>query len=66
MVRREEVDDNLSTLMDFRYKRKYVAETGADGQGKRKSGLPSAQVRWRAVMPWYRATGRTMRQAAWA
>ena len=33
-----QVDDNLSTLMDFRYKRKYVAETGADGQGKRKSG----------------------------
>ena len=33
-----QVDDNLSTLMDFRYKRKYVAENGADGQGKRKSG----------------------------
>ena len=32
------VDDNLSTLMDFRYKRKYVAESGADGQGSRKSG----------------------------
>ena len=33
-----QVDDHMSTLMDFRYKRKYVAETGADGQGKRKSG----------------------------
>jgi len=33
-----QVDDNLSTLMDFRYKRKYVAENGADGQGKRRSG----------------------------
>ena len=33
-----QVDDHMSTLMDFRYKRKYVAENGADGQGKRKSG----------------------------
>ena len=32
------VDDNMSTLMDFRYKRKYVAETGMDGQGARKYG----------------------------
>ena len=32
------VDDNLSTLMDFRYKRKYVAENGVDGMGQRKSG----------------------------
>ena len=29
------VDDNMSTLMDFRYKRKYVAGNGMDGQGKR-------------------------------
>ncbi len=33
-----QVDDNLSTLMDFRYKRKYVAENGVDGMGARKSG----------------------------
>ena len=33
-----QVDDNLSTLMDFRYKRKYVAENGVDGSGGRKSG----------------------------
>ena len=33
-----QVDDNMSTLMDFRYKRKYVAPNGADGQGGRKSG----------------------------
>ena len=33
-----QVDDNLSTLMDFRYKRKYVADSGVDGQGQRKSG----------------------------
>ena len=32
------VDDNLSTLMDFRYKRKYVAENGADGSGGRRTG----------------------------
>ena len=32
------VDDNLSTLMDFRYKRKYAAPNGMDGQGARRSG----------------------------
>ena len=32
------VDDNMSTLMDFRYKRKYVAENGMDGQGSHKNG----------------------------
>ena len=32
------VDDNMSTRMDFRYKRKYVAGNGVDGQGGRKSG----------------------------
>ena len=32
------VDDHMSTLMDFRYKRKYVAPNGMDGQGKRSSG----------------------------
>ncbi len=33
-----QVDDNMSTLMDFRYKRKYVAENGMDGQGNHKNG----------------------------
>ncbi len=33
-----QVDDNLTTLMDFRYKRKYTAENGVDGMGARKSG----------------------------
>ena len=33
-----QVDDNMSTLMDFRYKRKYVAGDGGDGQGARRSG----------------------------
>ena len=32
------VDDNMSTLMDFRYKRKYVAGNGMPGQGKRCYG----------------------------
>ena len=32
------VDDHLTTLMDFRYKRKYTAPNGVDGSGSRKSG----------------------------
>jgi len=32
------VNDHMSTLMDFRYKRKYVAGNGMDGGGKRCSG----------------------------
>lgn len=32
------VDDNLATLLDFRYKRKYVAEDGQQGGGKRMTG----------------------------
>ena len=32
------VNDHMSTLMDFRYKRKYVAGNGMDGQGKRCTG----------------------------
>lgn len=37
-------DDNMSTLMDFRYKRKYVAENGENGRGKRCSGKDGADV----------------------
>jgi len=33
-----QTDLNMSTLMDFRYKRKYVAGNGTDGSGKRCSG----------------------------
>ncbi|NLG92779.1 MAG: GTPase ObgE [Clostridiales bacterium] len=33
-----QVDDNLSTLADFRYKRKYVAKNGEDGKGGRCYG----------------------------
>lgn len=32
------VDDHMSTLMDFRYKRKYVASNGMNGQGRRCNG----------------------------
>ena len=32
------VNDNLTTLLDFRYKRKYSAQTGANGQGRNMSG----------------------------
>lgn len=38
------VDDNMSTLMDFRYKRKYVAENGMDGQGGRKYGKKGSDL----------------------
>jgi len=32
------VDTSMSTLMDFRYKRKYEAGNGADGSGKTRTG----------------------------
>ena len=32
------VDEHMSTLMDFRYKRKFIAGNGQPGQGKRCSG----------------------------
>lgn len=32
------VDDNLTTLADFRYKRKYTAPNGGDGMGGNKNG----------------------------
>lgn len=33
-----QADDNLSTLSDFRYRRKYTAPNGEDGRNKRSSG----------------------------
>ena len=32
------VNDNLTTLLDFRYKRKYAAQAGQNGQGRNMSG----------------------------
>ena len=51
----------MSTLMDFRYKRKYTAPNGADGQGGRRSGkdglllsqaLGNTAIVLAAVVPW--------------
>ena len=39
-----QADDNMSTLMDFRYKRKYTAPNGLDGQGGLKSGRDGADL----------------------
>ena len=38
------VDDNLSTLADFKYKRKYKAENGQNGQGGRRNGRKGADL----------------------
>ena len=38
------VDDNLSTLLDFRYKKKYAAAPGENGGGKRCSGKDGADL----------------------
>ena len=32
------VDVNMRTLLDFKYKRKYIAESGFDGKGSNMSG----------------------------
>ena len=32
------VSDQMTTLLDFRYKRKYAAQAGANGQGRKMSG----------------------------
>ncbi len=38
------VDDNLSTLLDFRYKKKYVAAAGENGMSKRMKGKDGADL----------------------
>ena len=38
------VDDHMSTLMDFRYKRKFVAANGENGLNKRCSGKDGENV----------------------
>ena len=37
-------DENMSTLMDFRYKRKYVAQNGVNGQGRKMKGRDGEDV----------------------
>lgn len=39
-----QADDNLSNLIDFRYKRKYIAEKGKDGGTKRCTGKNGADL----------------------
>ncbi len=38
-------DDNMSTLVEFRYKRKFVAENGENGGGKRCSGKNGKDIK---------------------
>ena len=38
------VDPGLSTLMDFRYKRKYAAKPGGDGAGNRCNGKKGEDI----------------------
>ena len=56
-------DDNLSTLMDFRYKRKYTAADGENGRGKRcfgKSAQPLVITVPRGTLIRNAETGRIM------
>ena len=38
------VELGMTTLMDFRYKRKYVAQSGTDGSGKRQKGKNGSDI----------------------
>ncbi|NLX92348.1 MAG: GTPase CgtA, partial [Clostridiales bacterium] len=38
------VDNNMSTLMDFRYKRKYLAENAENGRGNNCSGKSGKDI----------------------
>lgn len=38
------VDTGMTTLMDFKYKRKYAAQTGMDGAGQRKKGKSGEDI----------------------
>ena len=38
------IDDHMSTLMDFRFKRKYVGNNGIDGAGSRCSGKDGQDI----------------------
>ncbi|MBP1737174.1 MAG: GTPase ObgE [Oscillospiraceae bacterium] len=39
-----QTDSHMSTLMDFRYKRKYTAENGADGSQRQRTGKDGADL----------------------
>ena len=39
------VELGMTTLMDFRYKRKYVAQNGMDGSGKRQKGKKGEDIK---------------------
>ena len=59
-----QVDDNLSTLLDFRYKKKYVAPNGENGMGKHMKGKDGADLVIRVPRGTIirdRATGRIMK-----
>ena len=51
------VDDNMSTLMDFRYKRKYVAGNGANGMDKRCYGKDGETLYMSTGENWTAAKG---------
>ncbi|MDD6175604.1 MAG: GTPase ObgE [Firmicutes bacterium] len=58
-----QADDNLSTLADFRYKRKYAAQNGENGRGGRSAGksAPDLVIRVpRGTVVKEAATGRVM------
>ena len=58
-----QVDDNLSTLADFRYKRKYAAQRGENGRGNRCFGK-SAPGPGDFRAPWHPYQGRRDRPPA--
>lgn len=39
-----EIDDALSTLVDFRYRRKFIAQNGGDGRGSKATGKDGEQL----------------------
>ena len=55
------VDDNLSTLIDFRYKRKYVAANGANGGPNNSFGKGADDL----IIMVTRGTVVTARQTGW-
>ena len=62
-------DSNLSTLMDFRYKRKYAAQNGEDGRAARCSGKNAPDLiirvpRGTCILPRPRARSRNLRSPA--